>query len=222
MVGFFAFPCPHRAGEGEHELSWAEAARREGRSAGLPGELPFPSPRAALPFQPFPERTGEPCPPPPPPALRRPLILSPLMLILEVVHRSSLICYPGGVSFRASEREPGGSARASRALREHRQPQRQQQPVPSTSGQADSRSTSQGRQIPADPAPAQGLSPSTSPPTATVPLPRATLRCHPTRPAAPAHRWGQWHSTNSSLCLSFPSWRAGLWAIGRYLWIVLL
>ena len=57
-------------------------------------------------------------------ALHRPLILSPLMLILEVVHRSSLICYPEGVSFRASERETGDSIRVSHVVREHHQLQK--------------------------------------------------------------------------------------------------
>lgn len=71
-------------------------------------------------------------------ALHRPLILSPLMLILEVVHRSSLICYPGGVSFRASERETGDSIRVSRVVQEHHQLQKaagcaQQMPVEAVS-----------------------------------------------------------------------------------------
>lgn len=83
-------------------------------TAQLPGELPF---------HPFPEQergdTLLPCA-----ALHRPLILPPLMLISEVVHRSSLICYPGGVSFRASDRETADGIRASRALREHPQLQK--------------------------------------------------------------------------------------------------
>lgn len=121
---FFAFPCSPRAGEGYAEHSLAAGA--------LPGELPLPPlPGAA---QESPARLL-PCS-----ALRRPLILPPLMLISEVVHGSSLICYPGGVSFRGSEREPGGSGRVPRALRE---PQRQQPVL----------SRCQGRQIPADPAP---------------------------------------------------------------------
>lgn len=103
------------AGEGEHQLSSPASEGRACQATLLPGELPC---------HPVLQRRGEPCLPPPRAALRRPLILPPLMLILEVVHRSSLICYPGGVSFRASEKEAGDSIRISHVVREHCQHQK--------------------------------------------------------------------------------------------------
>lgn len=108
--GSFCLSCYHPAGEGEHQLS-LPAAWCSGRHTTLAAwqSVPdcIPPQRAALP--PLPGAGEErhacllPCA-----ALQRPLILSPLMLILEVVHRSRLICCPGGVSFRASERKTGG------------------------------------------------------------------------------------------------------------------
>lgn len=108
--GSFCLSCYHRAGEGEHQLSLI-AVWRSGCHTTLAAwqSVPDCTPpwRAALP--PLPGAGEEkhacllPCA-----ALQRPLILSPLMLILEVVHRSRLICCPGGVSFGASERKTGG------------------------------------------------------------------------------------------------------------------
>lgn len=107
------FPC-------QQVWRWSCRTPPAARQSVLDGASPR---RAALP--PLPgageERHARPLPCA---ALHRPLILSPLMLILEVVHRSSLICYPGGVSFRGSERETGDSIRVSHVVREHHQLQK--------------------------------------------------------------------------------------------------
>lgn len=170
----FAVPCPHRAGEGEHELSLAAA---RGSESGLERRAPGGAALPPLPGAAQESRARL----LPGPALRRPLIPPPLMLISEVVHRSSLICYPGGVSFRANEREPGGSARASRALREHRQPPKAAACAQQVPGQADSpRPGSCPRLLPGPAA-----SPPAHPPKATVPLARGATPDSPSCPCTP-------------------------------------